>query len=65
MVEGVTSTYQRGLPKEIIQHDVKNRKDITKVNGMVKVAVVEKFAPLNESPLVGTSVYDNKRDQMD
>jgi hypothetical protein len=40
MVEGVTRTNQRGLPREVIQHDVKNPKDIMKVKGTVKVAVL-------------------------
>ena len=41
MVEGVTRTNQQGLPQEIIQHDVKNTKDIVKVKGTVKVVVLE------------------------
>ena len=60
MVEGVTRTNQRGLPREVIQHDVKNPKDIMKVKGTVKVAVLENCGPLNASPLVAASVYDNK-----
>jgi len=31
LVEGVTRTSQRGLPKEIIQHEVKSKKEIQKV----------------------------------
>ncbi len=60
MVEGVTRTNQRGLPKEVIQHDIKNRKDLSNVKGTVKAAVLEKCPPLNASPLVAVSVYDQK-----
>jgi len=60
MVEGVTRTYQRGLPKEVIQHDIKNRKDLPNVKGTVKAAVLENCPPLNASPLVAVSVYDQK-----
>ena len=60
MVEGVTRTNQRGLPKEVIQHDIKNRKDLPNVKGTVKAAVLEKCPPLNASPLVAVSVYDQK-----
>jgi len=62
LVEGVTRTNQRGLPKEIIQHEIKSssKKDIAKVKGTVKAAVLEGCAPLNACPLVAASVYDNK-----
>jgi len=62
LVEGVTRTNQRGLPKEIIQHEVKSssKKEIAKVKGTVKAAVLEGCAPLNACPLVAVSVYDNK-----
>ena len=60
MVEGVTRTNQRGLPKEVIQHDIKNRKDLPNVKGTVKAAVIESCPPLNASHLVAVSVYDQK-----
>ena len=54
LVEGVTRTNQRGLPKEIIQHETKSssKKELVKVKGTVKAAVLERCAPLNECPLV-------------
>ena len=60
MVEGVTRTSQRGLPKEVIQHEVKNKKEILRVKGTVKAAVLENCEPLKDSPLVAVSVYDQK-----
>ena len=51
LVEGVTQTSQHGLPKEINQHEVKNRKDIVKIKGTVRGAVKESYAPLH-CPLV-------------
>jgi hypothetical protein len=60
MVEGVTRSSQRGLPKQIVQHEVKKASEIPKVKGTVKVAVLRNCAPLAESPLVAASVYDNK-----
>ena len=60
MVEGVTRTNQRGLPKEVIQHDIKNQKHLPNVKGTVMAAVLENCPPLNASPLVAVSVYDQK-----
>jgi len=62
LVEGVTRTNQRGLPKEIIQHEIwsSSNKEIAKVKGTVKAAVLEGCAPLKACPLVAASVYDNK-----
>ena len=60
MVEGVSRTSQRGFPRECIQHEVKNPKDIAKVKGTVKAAVLEGCPALNTSPLVAASVYDAK-----
>ena len=60
MVEGVTRTSQRGLPKEIVQHEVKNRKEAAKVKGTVKAAVLDDCPPLAAAPLVAVSVYDQK-----
>ena len=61
MVDEVTRTNQRGLPKEVIQHDIKNWKDLPYVKGTVKTAVLETCPSLNASSLVAVSVYDQKR----
>lgn len=61
LVEGVTRTSQRGVAPCVIQHEVKGtKKDIAKVKGTVKAAVLEGCAPLNACPLVAASVYDAK-----
>lgn len=61
MVEGVMYTSQCGLSKKVIQHEVKSsEKAIAKVKGTVKVAVLEDCLPLQESPLVAASMYDQK-----
>ena len=54
LVEGVTRTSQRGLSKEVIQHEVKisNKTEITKVKETVKVAELKNCAPLEGCPLI-------------
>ena len=54
LVEGVTRTNQRRLPKEIIQHEIKSssKKELAKVKGTVKAAVLEGCAPLTNAHLL-------------
>ena len=60
-MEGVTWTSQRGLAPHVIQHEVKgSKKEIAKVKGTVKAAVLEDCDPLHSCPLVAASVYDAK-----
>ncbi len=47
MVEGVTRTSQRGLPKQVIQHEITKKSEILKVKGTVKATVLENCALLN------------------
>ena len=62
LVEGATHTNQRMLLKEIIQHDIKSnsKKEISKVKGTVKAAILGGCAPLHTCPLITVSVCDNK-----
>ena len=58
MVEGVTRTSQQGLRKQVIQHEITKKSEISKVKGTVKAAVLENCALLNDCPLVAVSVYE-------
>lgn len=57
MVEGVTRTSQHGLPKQVIQHEVKKPSNMAKVKETVKEAALENCQPLADAPLVACSTY--------
>ncbi len=56
LTEGVTRTFQHGLAAQVIQHKVKGVKNIAKVKGTVKAAVLEGCPSLENCPLVAASV---------
>ena len=62
LVKGDTRTSQCGLPKEIIQHEIKSssKKELVKVKGTVKTAVLQGCGVLNLCHLIAASVYNNK-----
>jgi hypothetical protein len=58
LIAGVTRKGMRGLPKAVIQEEVKSRRDQLQVRGTVKAAVLE--GDPDCASLVATSVYDTK-----
>jgi len=60
MIEGVTRKTDRGVPREVVQHEAATRTLATKVRGAVKVAKLSGVDALDDCPLVAVSVYDTK-----
>ena len=60
MVEGVTRTGSRGVPHQVLQHEVTTKAGINAVKGAVKAAVLDGCPDLSNCPLVCVSLYDTK-----
>jgi len=58
MLSGVTRVAKRGIPKMVVQDQVKNENDIVSVRGTIKAAVLEGDSAIPD--LVAMIVYDNK-----
>ena len=60
MIKGVTRKTDRGVPKEVVQHEAATRKLSAQVRGTVKVAKLTGVDALDDCPLLAVSVYDTK-----
>ncbi len=60
MVEGVTRTNARGIPRQVLQYEAQAKEDQARLRGTTKAAVLSGVPALEDCPLVACSVYDSK-----